>query len=98
MKIPDAVNILGKQYTIFVGRKDLELSKKSRWGECNHVELTIDIRGDLAHANQEESFLHELLHTAEAAVLAENVAEQVIYGMSAVLYAILKDNGWWPDG
>lgn len=97
MKIPESVKVLGKEYRVVVGRHDLEMAKEGQWGKCDYSAGEIRIRGDLPHDQQEETLLHELIHTCENAVISDRVPEPHVYGISAALYAIFKDNGWWPE-
>ncbi len=96
MTIPETVRVLGKTYRVIVGQHDFELAKSGSWGEVLHNKGEIHLRGDLVHDQLEEALLHELVHCVDAAVIHDRTSEQVILGISAGLYAIFRDNGWWP--
>ena len=97
MQIPETVQVLGKTYRVVIGQHDVQLWKHGQTAEVDNPAQEIRIRGDLSQEQREETFLHELMHCVEWAVIAERVSEAIIYGLSAGMYAVFKDNGWWPS-
>lgn len=98
MRIPKTIRVVGKTYTVHLGRKDFALSQEGKWGEVDPTKQEIDLRGDLVHEQREEALLHEVLHAIDNGLISTKVSEEIVYAMSAGLYAVFKDNGWWPDG
>lgn len=100
-EIPAELRVLGRVYRVYTGRCDDDL--RPSWGRVSHADLTIDIRGDLAPANQAEALFHELWHCLDHILRgAESLDEPDVHVLANGLYAALKQNRglaeWILDG
>jgi hypothetical protein len=70
------------------------------YGICQREQHRITIEERLCDPEREETLLHEALHAVcEQAGIGENeklTEEQFISRLSPSLYAMMKDNGFWP--
>ena len=96
MKIPKTIKVGGHTYTVSFSATHEDLQER-HWGRTNLKKKTIVIEKTLPKSQQEETFIHELLHcvTHETKLnydFDEKKEEDIVNRMAASLYQTLKDN------
>ncbi len=88
---PDTLKIGAKTYRI--DYIDV-LSPDEDCGHCHHPRQLIRIDSSLPESEQEETLLHEILHTCCTFVGIEGkcTEEEFITRVSPILYTVLKEN------
>jgi len=82
MIIPEMVKIGGHKYRVVIGKTPGE-----NLGSLNRTNGTITLSDKIIRSEQEETFLHEVLHAINSQI--DEVATESI---SSGIYAFLKDN------
>jgi len=100
MKIPKQLKVSGHIYEVKFSRPNDNEKGNQNWARTflNNKQIIID--NDIARSQQEESFLHEILHCCfhEVGLNADIwdkvplTEEQIINRTSGCLYATLKNN------
>lgn len=97
MNIPKKVKIGG--HTLLVNSNSKKFSKENKLEEfCGRTYLGGDVilinRHSICRTQQEESFLHEVIHHIlfHAGLNNEAVDEVLVQSLASGLYAFLKDN------
>ena len=76
---------------IFVDNNSEDLDYGQNWGVIDNVNLEIKIAQKLKVEQQEEIFLHEIIHGSLDYMDVEH-DEELVSKLSKVLYQVLKDN------
>ena len=91
--LPSVVRVGFREYLVQQW-KPLSATSARRLGECDHLELVIRIREDLAPALQAETLLHEVLHCAfwTGGIEDKDDEERTVSVLSTQLAQIWRDN------
>jgi len=81
---------------IFVDNNSEDLDYGQNWGVIDNVNLEIKIAQKLKVEQQEEIFLHEIIHGSLDYMDVEH-DEELVSKLSKVLYQVLKDNKHFSD-
>jgi len=91
-KLPETVRVMG--FTVAVSSPNEVLDAGSSFGSSNWDKQTMRIATDQTLERQQNSLIHELLHTASSSVLelSEQLTERQVKGVGVVLHQIFRDN------
>ena len=94
MKIPNKIHFAGFDYGVKTVEK---LDGEENWGRTTMRDRKIFLEKGMDIQNQEETFLHELLHIAFRHTLGweklpDDMEEKMVKAWSMNIYGILKDN------
>lgn len=89
--IPEQFSFLGNDYTVL-----FEMPSGEKWGETTFRNSQIRIRPDLSRANQEATFIHELLHiiiwaTGTDKHCSNEEEEDIVNRLSLGFYGLLAE-------
>lgn len=95
MNIPSSVRIVGTDYPITMESR-LNNGEKLAYGHIDYEQSQMQINPDYSRQQQEETFLHEVIHGIcdKLKIKTVNDDEDVVDGLATGLYAFIKDN---PD-
>jgi hypothetical protein len=90
--IPTTLEINGERWTVRIR----SLRKLGLLGLCTHKKRLIEIDSEIPPLEQQETFLHELLHACLTEHWREDVEESMISRLSPRLITVLRSMGWAP--
>lgn len=96
MKIPKKIRVGGHYYKIHVVDGEDQKKGGNNWGKTFHHQKEIYIDKTAAPTQQEQTFIHEILHCVDKVYngdeLFEKQGEAMVCRLAEGLYQVLKDN------
>ena len=91
-KLPETIRVMG--FAVAVSSPNDVLEAKNAFGAASWDKQTIEVGDNETLERQQQSLLHELLHTASSSVLAldEQLNERQVKAVAGVLHQIFRDN------
>ena len=92
--IPKKVEIGGFVYDVIIDTSESFGSigtSEINWGKCDHVKAKITLNGNACQQQQEDTFIHEIVHSI-CNTLGDTMTEDFVVRFSHLLYQVLKDN------
>ena len=91
-KLPATIRVMG--FDLAVSSPNDVLDAKNAYGNSSWDKQTIHVADTETLERQQESFLHELIHTASGAVLKndDGLDERQVKAVAIVLHQIFRDN------
>lgn len=89
-RIPKQLTINGQKWRV----EKLPLRHLNLDGHCHMRKRLIRIDSELPRAEQEETFLHELMHACFGEPFPIRLEEKFIRRLSPRLYEVLTNTGW----
>ena len=99
MKITNKIKIIGFDWEIVTGKKGDDVSYEGSCFGSTHVHTQkIFLDKDTSQQNQEQCFIHEILHAiwwqvglSKRKDIGKNLDEEIIHPLAQGLYQVLKD-------
>lgn len=91
-KLPASIRVMG--FDMVVSSPNEVLDAKNAYGNSSWDKQTIHIDDHEGMVRQQQTLIHELLHTASAAGLAidDQLSERQVRATASVLHQIFRDN------